>query len=190
MTIIRPSLRHLPASATVLLAAVVAGCGSSSPTYKTTSTASARAGSRAALATCLRQHGVNLPAGRAPGAGGGPPAGGTGGGTGSPPTGGAPSGGFPGGGGAGNSKLQAALKACGANFRPGGGPRPGFTHTTIQKYVTCVRSHGYNLPNPNFSGKGAIFPSSIRSNPKFQAASKSCQSLLAPSRAGGGSNSA
>jgi hypothetical protein len=85
----------------------------------------------------------------------------------------------------GGSKFRSALKACGANF-PARGRRPGFSRQTIQKYVTCVRQHGYNLPNPNFSGNGPVFPSNIRSNAKFQSASKTCQSLLAPAPGAGG----
>jgi hypothetical protein len=34
------------------------------------------------------------------------------------------------------------------------------------------------MPKPNFSGKGPVFPASIRTNPKFVAASKACASLL------------
>ena len=48
--------------------------------------------------------------------------------------------------------------------------------------MTCVRQHGYNLPNPNFSGKGPVFPANIQNNAKFQAASRACQSLLVPPR--------
>ncbi len=51
--------------------------------------------------------------------------------------------------------------------------------------MTCVRQHGYNLPSPNFSGKGPVFPANIRSNAKFQAASRACQSLLVPQRGSG-----
>ena len=42
------------------------------------------------------------------------------------------------------------------------------------------------MPNPNFSGKGPIFPANIRTNTKFQAASKTCQSILVPPRPSGG----
>jgi hypothetical protein len=90
------------------------------------------------------------------------------------------------GGGAPNSKLQAALKACGANF-PAGGRRPALSNQAIQKYTACVRSHGYKLPKPNLSGRGPVFPSSVQSNAKFQTASKACQNLLAPA---GGQRSA
>jgi hypothetical protein len=170
--------------APLALVAIVAACGSSSTnTSSNSASAGARtSASRTSLAACLRQHGITLPAGRRPGAGR-PPAGAPGGGSGSPPTGGPPSGsGFPGGGAAG-SKLRAALKACGANF-PAGGRRPGVSRQSIQRYVTCVRQHGYNLPNPNFSGNGPVFPSNIRSNAKFQSASEACQSLLAPAQGG------
>ena len=179
----------------VALATLVAGCGSSSSTSSSTSTsASAASSTRAKLAACLKQHGITLPAGRGPGAGappgapgagsGNPPAGAPGGGTGTTP-GGRPPGGFFGGAGGNNSKFRDALKACGANF-PAGGRRGGFNRQNIQKYVTCVRQHGYNLPNPNFSGNGPVFPANIRTNKKFQSASKACQSLLAPPQGAGG----
>ena len=50
-------------------------------------------------------------------------------------------------------------------------------------------AHGYKLPKPNTSGKGAIFPKSIESNKKFEAAAKACQSDLRPSGGGPGSGS-
>ncbi len=159
----------------------LAACGSSSSSSTTTSAAASSSSTssgtsptarRAALVACLKQHGVTLPnrpagSGRPPGAGGGFFGGG---------------GGFRGGG---NSKFAAAFKACGAQFGFRG--RPGrfrLSHAAIQKFVTCVRQHGYNLPAPNFSGKGSVFPANIRTNPKFQAASRACASVLRP--AGGG----
>jgi hypothetical protein len=192
------------------LSGLIAACGSASSssgsasaTSSTSTTASAAGGGRApnsaqrtALAACLKQHGVTLPARPA---GAPPPGGGTGTGTtgtgttgaGTTGTGTTPRrGGFFGGGGgfANNPKLRAALQACGAKFgfRGGGqGFRGRLSHTAITKYVSCVRQHGYNLPNPNFSGKGGIFPANIRNNKKFQAASRSCQNLLAPPRPSG-----
>ena len=104
--------------------------------------------------------------------------------------------GFFGGGGrfANNPKLRAAFQACGAQFGfrggAGGGFRRRLSQAAVTKYVTCVRQHGYNLPKPNFSGKGPVFPANIRNNAKFQAASRACQSLLAPARpSGSGSGS-
>ena len=203
--------------AALVLGGLVAACGSASSSSTTsTTTAASAAGSgaggasgggasssrRTALAACLKQHGVTLPA-RPPGApgggapGGAPPSGGTGTGTtgtgttgtGTTGTSTTPRRGFFGGGGfANNPKLRAAFQACGAKFGFGAGGR-GFrgrlSHTAITKYVTCVRQHGYNLPNPNFSGKGPVFPANIQNNAKFQAASRACQSLLVPARPGG-----
>jgi hypothetical protein len=195
------------------LGCLIAACGSASSSTSssasagssgssTTTSASTGAGSsanRTKLVACLKSHGVTLPSRPA----GAPAGGGTGTGTGTtgtgaPPAGGAPpGGGFFGGGGTGggrrfanNPKLQAAFKACGANFgfRRGGNFAGRISHTTITKYVDCVRQHGYNLPNPNFSGKGSVFPSNIRTNPKFVAASKACQSILVPARPSGGTS--
>jgi hypothetical protein len=88
--------------------------------------------------------------------------------------------------------MRAALQACGAKFGFGGGAGGGFrgriSHTAITKYVACVRQHGYKLPNPNFSGKGPIFPQNIQTNKQFQAASRTCQSLLIPPRPSGGTS--
>jgi hypothetical protein len=98
--------------------------------------------------------------------------------------------GFPGG----NSQDAAAFKACGADFGGGfaggglGRAASGATfnvksaadRAAVTNYVACVRKHGFDMPSPNFSGKGSVFSSSQvdRSNPKFTAASAACQSLL------------
>lgn len=164
-------MTHAPLSrmaglALVTLAAgvILAACGSSSSTSKTSSTAAGGGGARrTALVACLRKHDVTLPAGR------GAPSGG-------PPQ-GAPGAGGPGGPG---GKFQAAFKACGASL-PAGAAGAGFSRQGIMKYVTCVRQHGYALPSPNFSGRGSVFPASVRSNTRFKAANRTCQSLLRPS---------
>jgi hypothetical protein len=175
----------LSTAALAALAALLAACGSSSSanaanTTSSASSAGANGANRTALTACLRKHGVSLPSGgKAPGRGT-PPAGGAG--TGTTPAGGKPPTGAPGGGAVG-PKLQAALKACGAKF-PARGRSASFSHQAIQKYVTCVRQHGYNLPTPNYSGRGSVFPNSVRSKPKFKTASRACQSLLTPK--GGG----
>jgi hypothetical protein len=207
-------MRKAPRGALFTILALVVGCllaacGSASSSSSTTGSAAASSSGtttsastgaggapnsarRTALVACLKSHGVTLPsrpAGAPPGgAGGGTGTGTTG--SGGPPAGG---GGFFGGGGArrfaNNPKLQAAFKACGANFGFRRGNFAGrISHTTITKYVDCVRQHGYNLPNPNFSGKGSVFPSNIRTNPKFVAASKACQSILIPARPPGGTS--
>jgi hypothetical protein len=186
----------------VIAAGLLAACGSSSSTSSTPSAAAGGSSSgatgaagapanRAKLEACLKQHGVTLPtrpagAGRTGGGGSGAPPSGQGG---SGPPSGSGSGnrrGFFGGGGGGgfraNPKLRAAFQACGG-VRGGFGRRGGsaLSHASIQKFVTCVRQHGYNLPQPNFSGKGAIFPAKIESNAKFQSASRACRSQLTPS---------
>lgn len=184
-------------------ACLIAACGSSSSGTTSTSTVASASGSsassfaarRTALVACLKQHGVTLPS-RPPGSGG-PGSGRTGTAT-APRGGGPPAGGVFFGGGAGggrfrqlasNPKMQAAFKACGANFRFRAGRGFGrISHQTINNYVACVRRHGYNLPAPNFSGKGSVFPAKIRTNPKFQAASRSCQKLLIPPRPGSSSS--
>ena len=187
----------------------LAACGSSSSGSSTT-TASSGSGTpassttgfaarRAKLVTCLKQHGVTLPnrpAGASGGAGGGGGGGFFGGGGGG--AGGANPGGTNAGAGGGrggffrnNPKDAAAFKACaadfGGGFRPGAGGRFRISHTAITNFVACVRKHGYNLPEPNFSGHGSIFPSNIRTNAKFEAAARSCSSLLRPPGAPGGS---
>jgi hypothetical protein len=149
--------------------AILAACGSSSSTSKTSPTAAGGGGARrTALTACLRKHGVTLPAGAGPGGGGAP--------------GGAPPSGAPGAGGPGApaGRFRAAFKACGASL-PAGAAGAGFSRQGIMRYVSCVRQHGYALPSPNFSGKGSVFPASVRSNTKFQSANRTCQSLLRPS---------
>lgn len=187
--------------ALVSVSLAVAACGSSSGSgttsassgSSTAASSSTRSSSRASFVACLKQHGVTLPS-RAAGSGapGGAPGGGAPG-SGGPPAGG---GGFFGGGtGSGrggffrnNPKFAAAFKACGGNrFGAGRGRvRARITHAAVDKYVACVRQHGYpQMPNPNFSGTGGVFPASIRKNAKFLAASRACESLLVPARPSG-----
>jgi hypothetical protein len=196
------------AGVVVVAALILAACGSSSNTASSASSSGSTSGARAAaggpnsataskFVACLKSHGVTLP-NRPPGARR-RPNGGEGGGFGG-------GGGFFGGGGGGgrpggpggtggpgsrfnNPKMRAALKACGAgNF-----PRRRFTpnKAAVTKFVACVKQHGYNLPTPNFSGKGPIFPATISRNKKFQAAAQACASDLRPQGGpgGGGPNS-
>ena len=161
------SIRLPPLGSALLAAGLLSACGSSNSSGSASSTpaGAATTGTRAALTACLKKQGITIPQGRgAPG--GGPP-----GGPGAPGTGGPPAG-FPG-----NAKLRAAFKACGANLPAGA--RGGFSRQRVQGYVSCVRRHGYKLPQPNFSGKGSVFPNNIRSSANFQKASRACQSLLA-----------
>jgi hypothetical protein len=194
--------RRLSAMAlTAALAAVcLAACGSSSSTGSSSSSSSSAAASgtasrgsganRTKLVACLKAHGVTLPtrppgaAGTQSGAGGAPPAGGSGAGGGQGRRrglfggAGAGAGGF-----ANNPKLRAAFQACGGG-RVVGARRFTPNHAAITKFVACVKQHGYNLPAPNFSGKGPIFPAKIETSKTFQTASRACASDLRP--AGGG----
>jgi hypothetical protein len=183
------------------------GTGTQSAGSSTTGTSGTGRGMMTAAAqACLKKEGVTLPS-RPAGTGGGgygdggtpPQGGGYGlpGGTGGPPQGGTGSGGF---GGtmtdAQRTKMQAALKKCGVTFGQGqGGPyggtgaqRPDTSSKTYQaavtKYTACVRQNGYDLPDPDFSGKGPIFAAKIQQDAKFQAASKQCQSILSAAMGG------
>lgn len=179
---------RLPALALVaaLAALCLAACGSSSNTNSSSAAASAASKSssgaasstanRSKLAACLKAHGITLPS-RPSGAR-------------RPPNG--RGGGFFFGGGSGsgrgrlanNPKLRAAFQACGGRAFPG---RRRFTisHSLVNKFAACVKQHGYTLPKPNFSGKGPVFPASIEKNKKFQAAAKSCVTVLRPAGAPG-----
>ncbi|MGO9819180.1 MAG: hypothetical protein ACLPTJ_00845 [Solirubrobacteraceae bacterium] len=173
--------------ACVAAACLLAACGSAS---SSSSSAAASAGAGAAagrskLVACLKQHGVTLPS--HPGGFRRPNSGSSSSGSGTPPAGGYAGGGFFGGGFGGgsgarfrnNPKLQAAFKACGASFSA---HRFNFANRKVEidKFVKCVRQHGYDLPTPNVSGTGPVFPRSIESNKKFETAARSCASLLAP----------
>jgi hypothetical protein len=162
----------------LLIALAAAGCGSSSGGSGTTTTAAAR---RDQVAECMRKQGVTLPQRRAGG-----PTGPTGpGGPGGPGT-----GGFLFGGGASGQgrqqdpKFQAAAQKCGLNRNAGAARSPQSTpqfKQSIEKFVTCVRKNGYDMPAPNLTGKGPVFDASkvSRNDPKFVKASQKCQSLLA-----------
>jgi hypothetical protein len=172
-------------SSTSTAAASSSGSSGTTSSAASSGVAGPNSARRTQLVACLKQHGVTLPS-RPPGAGGS-----SGGGTGTTGTGTTRRRGllFGSGGFANNPKLQAAFEACGANFGfRGGAFRGRLSHAAITKYVTCVRQHGYNLPNPNFSGHGPVFPANIRTNAKFQSASKACQSLLLPPRPSGSSS--
>jgi hypothetical protein len=195
----------------LLVAGLLAACGSASTSTATGLKSAAASTSRTKLSACLKQHGVTLPAGfgtgrpggaTPPGSGSGSDSGGTSpagapNGTGKPPAGGGGGGFFGGGAGAKGSsakfkKMQAALKACGAKLGsgrfggPGGGGRFKPSAAAVKKFSACVAEHGYTLPQANLSGKGAIYPKKIESDKQFQAAAKSCASDLQLHGARGG----
>jgi hypothetical protein len=179
--------------ACVAAACLLAACGSASSSSSSSSSgassAAASAGTggaagRSKFVACLKQHGVTLPS--RPGGFRRPNSGSSSSGGGTPPAGGPRGGGFFGGGFGGgfgarfrnDPKLEAAFKACGSNF-----PARRFNFANrkvaIDKFAKCVRQHGYDLPTPNVSGTGPVFPRSIESNKKFETAARSCASLLA-----------
>jgi hypothetical protein len=97
-------------------------------------------------------------------------------------------------------KLQAAMQACGADFGGRGGAagrgdgrRPDVTSTAYRKairaYTACVRKNGYDLPDPDFSGKGPIFDAKKvdQDDATFKKASAACQSTLRSAQPQGGS---
>jgi hypothetical protein len=146
----------------------VAGCGSSSGSGDTQAGATNNPQQAAA---CLKKQGITLPQRRPANR---PPNGGAGGGL-----------FFGGGGGAprGSSKIQSALRKCGINPQRRGfqasANNPQFKQA-LDKFVTCVRKNGYDMPAPNTSGNGPVFDASKvnRNDPKFKAATSKCQGDL------------
>jgi hypothetical protein len=163
---------HLSALIAIAATVAVAGCGggssSSSTSTSTSSLANAGGGRRAAIAACLRKQGITPP--QRPRAGGEPfiPGGGRGGRFQDP-------------------RVRAALRKCGINPPTGRRFNGANYRQAITKFAACVRQNGYDLPAPNFSGKGPVFdPTKVnRSDPKFMAAARKCQGLLRFRRPGG-----
>jgi hypothetical protein len=156
------------------LALGLAACGSSSSTSSdpaaNASSSSARYQARLDLAKCFRAHGVNVP----------------------DPS---PSGGPAGGGGLegllqkySQAQIDSARQACQQyvakafpqlNLTPA--QRAQFQQQLV-KFAQCMRSHGINIPDPNFNSGGGFgfrqaFRSIDRNSPAFQAAQKACASL-------------
>jgi hypothetical protein len=55
--------------------------------------------------------------------------------------------------------------------------RQPLSQTTIKlltAYVSCVSKHGYNLPTPNTSGNGPVFPPGTGRIRKYRAAATNC----------------
>jgi hypothetical protein len=144
---------------------------------------------------CLQKNGLTLrggPQGGTPPTGttAGPPPGASGTST----NGGGPPGGvFIGpGGGSGPRQMpenaRKAFQACGiqspSSQTAGGGPNVDSSafRQSVTGYVACIRQNGYDMPDPNLSGKGPVFDESKvnRDDPKFQSASQKCQQLLQP----------
>lgn len=166
-----------------LLAAALtfAACGSSdgggSSTAATTGDATAvRTGGEEAgrLRACLSEHGVDLPERPRRVEGAAPP-------DGPPPRGArmAPLG-------ADLSetdreRLETALEDCGGRPFTAARRAPAIDDAALGRYVACVRSNGYDLPDPDTSGDGPVFDADEvdRDDPAFVRASRACERLLA-----------
>jgi hypothetical protein len=190
-----------PLSALAVVGASVAlvACGGSSNGSSSTAGASSTTGTTGSASggtataslqkwqQCLKDNGVTAPT--RPGNGqGGPGAGqgGPGGGNGYGP----PQGGF-GGGGANGGKFGKAMQAC-AKYRPqgaggpggGNGQRPRTDVKAFTPYLTCLKDQGLDVKvSDGFNALRNL----KQSDPKVQAAFKSCQSKL-PQRPNGNGN--
>lgn len=200
------TIRSATVVAALAAALALGACGSSSggdDGTATTASAAARtaadgrpsAADRERLAACLREQGVELPqrpAGApAEGAPGGPPPGdgapAPGDGATAPADGASPPGGRPGRALSeeDRKKMESAFEACGG--RPGGGfgsgpgRAGGPSAAALKRFVACVRRNGYDLPDPDTSGRGPAFDADRvdRNDPVFVKASRACQQLLA-----------
>jgi hypothetical protein len=172
--------------ALALVGLVLAGCGGSSSSSSESSTTtgsdsqSSGSGGKAGFdiseeqRSCLKEKGVELPEFK--GGEAGEPSEGF-----EPPPGGeAPEGGLQG-----NSK---AFGECGVEtpeFKGGPGGEGGAPNMNsaafkkqVEKYVACVKEHGYELAEPNFSREGPIFEKAESESAAFKKASAGCQSLL------------
>lgn len=183
--------------AIVAAGAALAACGGSSSNASSSSASAtakqggSRSSSFTAMQACLKKEGVSLPS--SPAGGAGKPS------SGKPPSGEVPSGGAPNGAGGvtlpsgvSRSKLQEAMKKCGAGSSFTGGPRRSFNSASAQaalaKYATCMRENGVKLPAPNTSGSGPVFNTKgiDTSSATFKKAQSKCESDLKGAFAGGG----
>jgi hypothetical protein len=162
-------MRTLGCVAAAAALTMTAGCGGSHATASATPSGSNSSGSFTAYLACLRQHGANVPTAFP---------------TNQPtnrPT-ARPSGGFRQGGGGYLAGDSAAAKAC-QSLRPKGGLGGGNSKgvQALQAYRSCLSSHGVTLPTPSpgASGRRGGFLGGLdTSNPKVQAAEKTCKPLL------------
>jgi hypothetical protein len=189
----------LAAAAAMSISGALVACGGSSGSGGGGTTNAVAFGPGGQLSAsdreCLQKNGLSLRAGPQ---GGTPPTGTTAwpppGASGTSTNGGGPPGGvFIGpGGGSGPRQMpenvRKAFQACGIQppspQTAGGGPNVDSSafRQSVTSYVACIRQNGYDMPDPNLSGKGPVFDESKvnRDDPKFQSASQKCQHLLQP----------
>jgi hypothetical protein len=147
-----PMYRAAVAALILASVAVVAGCGSSNDAATDTTAAAVQpAGGNAALATCLKEHGVELPQAGL-------------GGTGQPASGQGTPGQVPQG--ADASKFREAMQACG-----GRAPQGGFGGTRSAAFTKCMTDHGIDIAQGQSPG---VLPDGVSQN-EFQGALQACQ---------------
>jgi hypothetical protein len=170
----------------LVLAACGGGGSGSSASANTASTTTVAGGGRGrfsltAFTTCMASHGVTLKLPTRP-ANGTPPSTTPGETRPQRPAGGGGFGGFGGNfadrfktapAGVDPTKYAAALAACRSTLPTGGGGGGALNSSAFQAYRSCLQDHGVTLPATG--GFGNI----NRSDPKVQAAVKTCQPLLA-----------
>jgi hypothetical protein len=147
-----------------LVALLTSGCGGAAAAPAAASASANPSPGASAYLTCLRQHGVNVPATR-PSAR--PSA--------------RPSGGF-----TANPAMQKARQAC-ASLRPAGGFGGGQFTAAFQAFRSCMAAHGETIPTtrptappttPPSPGADRFLGGLNASAPKVAAAVKACQSKL------------
>jgi hypothetical protein len=184
----------------VSVALLAAGCSSgtkvaatSKPAAGTTTTTAGNGGGAAfqAYRDCLKQHGIDLPAGTGRGFGGQSPDGTP------PPTGSTPRTPRSLPPGVDQQTFDAAQTAC-ADKRPAGGFRGfggGANAAAFAAYASCMKDHGVTIPTRGAGGgtttsvPQAPPPTVDRSSPQFQAANQICSALLPQPGANGGPGS-
>jgi hypothetical protein len=162
------SLRALsPVGVGCAVLLLTAGCGliGSSAASSPSSAGSASSGA-GAFYSCLRQHGVTIPAARPTSGSGGFAGGGSGGSAG------------------GSAAFAKARQAC-ASLRPSGGFGGGFG-AALAAFRSCMSSHGETIPSarptappsPGSSGPDRFLNGLNPGNAKVAAALKACQPKL------------
>ncbi len=94
--------------------------------------------------------------------------------------------------------FREAREACGTPFGDAG-PRSSPRRSgeqmqeTMLEFAACMREHGVDMPDPDFSGGGGGLPApvvlvaaSIRGSETFQKAQEACQEILEDALPGGG----
>jgi hypothetical protein len=163
-------LRLTSLFAAVVVAALLGACGSSGSSSNTAVATGAQFQARLNLAKCFRAHGINVP---------------------DPSSSGGPAGGgrifrslrsYP------PAQIDAARQACRQYFAQAfpqlnlsPAQRAQFQQQLV-KFARCMRSHGIDIPDPQFNGSGGFgigreLRSIDRNSPAFQSAMAACQSL-------------